>query len=248
MPLKKIEPKRGSVEAFKASEERRQARIAKQRKGFNIFKTSGVEKRKKENEAFNKKVDKINKSRVNQESVKKFRASEDRRMMRLKKANPNNKVIQAKVQKRLDKKKNIVKKTANVEQDLPKSQLPIVAVKKAPLIVAKKVATKTPIDSPKAQAKGDVKGALTSFGQAFKAARAKGVGTKFAYNDKMYSAVTRDDISRSGKSNLKEFLNASQRKSTKIAKAPGQIVKKSEGGSIMARGCKMGRKKATKIY
>jgi hypothetical protein len=46
----------------------------------------------------------------------------------------------------------------------------------------------------------------------------------------MYSAVTKDDISRAGKTSLQDFLNSTKRKDTKIAKAPGQIVKKQSGG------------------
>ena len=45
----------------------------------------------------------------------------------------------------------------------------------------------------------------------------------------MYSAVTKDDISRAGKTNLKEFLNAAKRKDTKLAKAPGQITDRNRG-------------------
>jgi len=50
----------------------------------------------------------------------------------------------------------------------------------------------------------------------------------------MYAAVTKDDISRSGKTSLQDFLNSTKRSETKIAKAPGQreeaIVKKRSGG------------------
>jgi hypothetical protein len=98
--------------------------------------------------------------------------------------------------------------------------------------------TKAPIAAPKAQASTPKKSAdLSGFGAAFKKARAQGVGTKFAYNDKQYAAVTKDDISRAGKSSLKEFLESSKRKATtKLAKAPGQreeaIVRKAKGGTI----------------
>ena len=244
------EPKRGSVEAFKASEKRRQDRIASKR--GSLFGKAGSklpERVKKKREEFNKKVAAINKKNVNQESVKKFRAAEDRRQKRLAKVNavkpgsPKGKRIAAK------------KAEADVEKDLPKSKITTGATVGAtgPLLKDKSK-TIQGIDKPKPIAKApDVKGALSTFGEAFKAARAKGVGTKFAYNDKMYSAVTRDDISRAGKTNLKDFLNAAKRKDTKLAKAPGQITDRKrgqlrEGGMVMARGCKMGRKKATKIY
>ena len=246
------EPKRGSVEAFKASEKRRQDRIASKR--GSLFGKAGSklpERVKKKREEFNKKVAAINKKNVNQESVKKFRAAEDRRQKRLAKVNavksgsPKGKRIAAK------------KAEADVEKDLPKSKITTGATvgATAPLLKDNpKSKTIQGIDKPKPIAKSpDVKGALSTFGEAFKAARAKGVGTKFAYNDKMYSAVTRDDISRAGKTNLKDFLNAAKRKDTKLAKAPGQITDRKrgqlrEGGMVMARGCKMGRKKATKIY
>jgi hypothetical protein len=48
----------------------------------------------------------------------------------------------------------------------------------------------------------------------------------------MYSAVTKDDISRSGKSSLQDFLNSTKRTETTIAKAPGQIVQKKSGGEM----------------
>ena len=70
----------------------------------------------------------------------------------------------------------------------------------------------------------------------------KGVGTKFAYNDKMYSAVTKDDISRAGKTSLQDFLNSTKRKDTKIAKAPGQIIKKKRGGGVDVEKAKEFRK------
>jgi hypothetical protein len=51
----------------------------------------------------------------------------------------------------------------------------------------------------------------------------------------MYSAVTKDDISRSGKSSLQDFLNSTKRTETTIAKAPGQIVQKKSGGEIVVK-------------
>ena len=234
------EPKRGSKEAFLAAEKRRKDRVKSKAKGFNIFNLSGVEKRRKENEAFNKKVRAKNeKARSENPSYAKFKASEERRMTRLANVNKNNKVISKKVQRRLDKKKNIVKKQANVEVDLPKSQLPVVAGKKAPLTGATTVATTVNIPpknkqvKPIAKTPKDKKVDLSGFGAAFKKARAKGVGTKFAFNDKMYAAVTKDDVRSSGASNLTEFLNKAQRQESKIAKAPGQITEMKKEGGMM---------------
>jgi hypothetical protein len=66
----------------------------------------------------------------------------------------------------------------------------------------------------------------------------------------MYAAVTKDDVSRAGKTDLKDYLNSLSRKdNTKIAKAPGQMSDTfKKGGSVMARGCKLGRTKPTKMY
>ena len=221
------EPKRGSVEAFKAAEKSRKDRVASKGK-FKIFGKAGSFDSPKKAEAkrkFNEKVAAANKKRINQESVKKFKAAEDRRQVRLAKVNavkpdsPKGKRIAAK------------RAEADVEKDLPKSKISTAtatatataAGTAAGKIAAqpKKVSTKTKA-LPKA--KPDLKGAASTFGEAFKKARAQGVGTKFAYNDKMYSAVTKDDISRAGKSSLQDFLNSAKRKETQIAKAPGQIV------------------------
>ena len=225
------EPKRGSVEAFKAAEKSRKDRVASKGK-FKIFGKAGSFDSPKKAEAkrkFNEKVAAANKKRINQESVKKFKAAEDRRQVRLAKVNavkpdsPKGKRIAAK------------RAEADVEKDLPKSKINTTAATTVGTAVgtaasqAKKVSTKT---KTLPRAEPDLKGAASSFGEAFKKARAQGVGTKFAYNDKMYSAVTKDDISRAGKSSLQDFLNASKRSETKIAKAPGQIIKKNEGGSI----------------
>ena len=221
------EPKRGSVEAFRAAEERRKARVASKGK-FKIFGKAGSFDSPKKAEAkrkFNEKVAAANKKRINQESVKKFKAAEERRQVRLAKVNavrpgsPKGKRIAAK------------KAEADVEKDLPKSKINTTAATKVGTAVGA-AATKTkPIaKTPPAKDTPKPAKAIGSFGEAFKKARAQGVGTKFAYNDKMYSAVTKDDISRAGKTSLQDFLNSTKRKDTKIAKAPGQIVKKQSGG------------------
>ena len=225
------EPKRGSVEAFKAAEKKRKERVAS-KKGF-LFGKAGSQlpkKVKEKREEFNKKVRAINeKARANNPTIAKFKQAEERRQIRLAKVNKMN--PNSPKAKRIAKQ---VKATADVEKDLPKSKINTTAATTVGTAVgtaasqAKKVSTKTK-ELPKA--KPDLKGAASTFGEAFKKARAKGVGTKFAYNDKMYSAVTRDDLSKAGASSLKEFLNESKRKATtKLAKAPGQIVNKKDGG------------------
>jgi len=53
------------------------------------------------------------------------------------------------------------------------------------------------------------KAAEVSFGDAFKAARKKGEGTKFTYKGKQYSAVTKDDLKRKGydANELRQYMN-----------------------------------------
>jgi hypothetical protein len=209
--------KRGSVEAFKEAEARRQERI-------NSSKASNTsDARKQKRDAFNAKVKAINESRVNKSSLDRFRKAEaDRkaRVVSVNKMDPNS------------PKAKRLKEQADAKKDLPKSSAPGPMAKdrvaSAAAIGAASTAKAAPIASPKKESTATPKKSvdLSGFGEAFKKARAEGVGTKFAYDDKMYSAVTKDDISRSGKSSLQDFLNSTKRTETTIAKAPGQIVKK----------------------
>ena len=223
--------KRGSVEAFKEAEAKRQQRI-KSPKASNMS-----DARKQKRDAFNAKVKSINESRVNKSSLDRFRKAEADRKARVasvNKINPNS------------PKAKRLRAQADVEKDLPKSAAPspmakdrvasaVGAAASTAGSTAGKVASK-PIAAPKKESTATSKKSvdLSGFGAAFKKARAEGVGTKFAYNDKMYAAVTRDDISRAGKTSLQDFLNSTKRSETKIAKAPGQreeaIVKKQTGG------------------
>ena len=220
--------KRGSVEAFKEAEARRQERI-------NSSKASNTsDARKQKRDAFNAKVKAINESRVNKSSLDRFRKAEaDRkaRVVSVNKMDPNS-----------PKAKRLLKEQADAKKDLPKSVAPGPMAKdrvaSAAAIGVASTAKAAPIASPKKESTATPKKSvdLSGFGEAFKKARAEGVGTKFAYDDKMYSAVTKDDISRSGKSSLQDFLNSTKRTETTIAKAPGQreeaIVKKQSGGMI----------------
>jgi hypothetical protein len=220
--------KRGSVEAFKEAEARRQERI-------NSSKASNTsDARKQKRDAFNAKVKTINEARVNKSSLDRFRKAEaDRkaRVVSVNKMDPNS-----------PKAKRLLKEQADAKKDLPKSVAPGPMAKdrvaSAAAIGAASTAEAAPIASPKKESTATPKKSvdLSGFGEAFKKARAEGVGTKFAYDDKMYSAVTKDDISRSGKSSLQDFLNSTKRTETTIAKAPGQreeaIVKKQSGGTI----------------
>ena len=51
-----------------------------------------------------------------------------------------------------------------------------------------------------------------TFGEKFKEARAKGERTIFDYKGKKYSAVTKDDLKRAGYTNLRDYLNAKNKK------------------------------------
>jgi hypothetical protein len=216
--------KRGSVEAFKEAEARRQERI-------NSSKASNTsDARKQKRDAFNAKVKTINEARVNKSSLDRFRKAEaDRkaRVVSVNKMDPNS-----------PKAKRLLKEQADAKKDLPKSVAPGPMAKdrvaSAATIGVASTAKADPIASPKKESTATPKKSvdLSGFGAAFKKARAEGVGTKFAYDDKMYSAVTKDDISRSGKSSLQDFLNSTKRTETTIAKAPGQIVKRQSGGEI----------------
>jgi hypothetical protein len=220
--------KRGSVEAFKEAEARRQERI-------NSSKASNTsDARKQKRDAFNAKVKTINESTVNKSSLDRFRKAEaDRkaRVVSVNKMDPNS-----------PKAKRLLKEQADAKKDLPKSVAPGPMAKdrvaSAAAIGATSTAKADYLASPKKETIAAPKKSvdLSGFGEAFKKARAEGVGTKFAYDDKMYSAVTKDDISRSGKSSLQDFLNSTKRTETTIAKAPGQreeaIVKKQSGGMI----------------
>jgi hypothetical protein len=215
--------KRGSVEAFKEAEARRQERI-------NSSKASNTsDARKQKRDAFNAKVKAINESRVNKSSLDRFKKAEaDRkaRVVSVNKMDPNS------------PKAKRLKEQADAKKDLPKSSAPGPMAKdrvaSAATIGATSTAEAAPIASPKKESTATPKKSvdLSGFGEAFKKARAEGVGTKFAYDDKMYSAVTKDDISRSGKSSLQDFLNSTKRTETTIKPAPGQIVQKKSGGEI----------------
>jgi hypothetical protein len=206
--------KRGSVEAFKEAEARRQERI-------NSSKASNTsDARKQKRDAFNAKVKAINESRVNKSSLDRFRKAEaDRkaRVVSVNKMDPNS-----------PKAKRLLKEQADAKKDLPKSAAPGPMAKdrvaSAATIGATSTAKTDYLAPPKKETIAAPKKSvdLSGFGEAFKKARAEGVGTKFAYDDKMYSAVTKDDISRSGKSSLQDFLNSTKRTETTIKPAPGQ--------------------------
>lgn len=220
--------KKGSVEAFKQAEAERQERIKTKNKSGNKL----PEKIQKSRDEFNAKVKKINESRVDQGSVARFKKAEEERKARVASFKSKQKPIDP------VKRKEARSGTSNT------------AVKTAATIGAAS-ASGDAMAKPKAVSTTD-KGiaAAGSFAEAFKKARAKGEGTKFAYNDKMYAAVTKDDVSRAGKTDLKDYLNSLSRKdNTQIAKAPGQMSDTfKKGGSVMARGCKLGRTKPTKMY
>jgi hypothetical protein len=102
-----------------------------------------------------------------------------------------------------------------------------------------KAITKTETTMAKSPAKskpgvGGVKAGLSEFGKAFAAARKAGK-KDFTFRDKQYAAVTKQEVSKAGASGLGDYLNKLKRSETKIAKAPGQITKKT-GGTITLTG------------
>ena len=220
--------KKGSVEAFKQAEAERQERLKTKNKSGNKL----PEKIQKSREEFNAKAKKINESRVDQGSVARFKKAEEERKARVASFKSKQKPIDP------------------VKRKEARSGTSDTAIKTAATVGAAS-ASGDAMAKPKAVSTTD-KGiaAAGSFADAFKTARSKGEGTKFAYNDKMYAAVTKDDVSRAGKTDLKDYLNSLSRKdNTKIAKAPGQMSDTfKKGGSVMARGCKLGRTKPTKMY
>ena len=131
--------KRGSVEAFKEAEARRQERI-KSPKASNMS-----DARKQKRDAFNAKVKTINEARVNKSSLDRFRKAEaDRkaRVVSVNKMDPNS-----------PKAKRLLKEQADAKKDLPKSVAPGPMAKdrvaSAAAIGAASNAEAAPIASPK---------------------------------------------------------------------------------------------------
>ena len=69
--------------------------------------------------------------------------------------------------------------------------------------------------------------AKVTFGEAFKAARKKGEGTKFTYEGKSYTAVTKDDLKKKGydANELKQYANRKGKARGPLRRA-GQGIKK----------------------
>ena len=69
--------------------------------------------------------------------------------------------------------------------------------------------------------------AKVTFGEAFKAARKKGEGTKFTYKGKSYTAVTKDDLKKKGydANELKQYANRKGKARGPLRRA-GQGIKK----------------------
>jgi len=105
--------------------------------------------------------------------------------------------------------------------------------------VAPSRANKTPTKKPSTASK--VKAGLSAFQKAFAQARKEGK-KDFKFDDKMYAAVTRQEVQRSGSSNLGEYLNKLKRKNPTIAKAPGQADTFKEGGSVPKGAVQLPRK------
>ena len=63
-----------------------------------------------------------------------------------------------------------------------------------------------------------------TFDEAFRTARNKGEGTKFTFNGKSYTAVTKDDLKKKGYSSLAEYNRAGGKKKIDVDAAAKKIV------------------------
>jgi hypothetical protein len=85
-----------------------------------------------------------------------------------------------------------------------------------------------------------------TFNDAFRAARAKGEGTKFTFNGKSYVAVTKDDLKKKGYSTLAEYNRAGGKKKIDVdaaAKKIADAVNKNKKPKTMRERIKARRKK-----
>lgn len=81
--------------------------------------------------------------------------------------------------------------------------------------------------SKKSSTESTTKAAEVTFGEAFKAARKKGEGTKFTYKGKDYTAVTKDDLKEKGydANELKQYANRKGKARSPLNRL-GQGIKK----------------------
>ena len=88
-------------------------------------------------------------------------------------------------------------------------------------------ATLTALGSGKRKKPKATEAAKVTFGQAFKKARKEGEGTKFTWNGKSYTAVTKDDLKKKGYdgNELKQYAN-NKGKARRPIKRIGQGIKK----------------------
>ena len=85
-----------------------------------------------------------------------------------------------------------------------------------------------------------------TFNDAFRAARAKGEGTKFTFNGKSYVAVTKDDLKKKGYSTLAEYNKAGGKKKIDVdaaAKKIADAVNKNKKPKTMRERIRARRKK-----
>ena len=75
-----------------------------------------------------------------------------------------------------------------------------------------------------ANARKDKNKSGKTFDDAFRTARNKGEGTKFTFNGKSYTAVTKDDLKKKGYSSLAEYNKAGGKKKIDIDAAAKKIV------------------------
>ena len=75
-----------------------------------------------------------------------------------------------------------------------------------------------------ANARKDKNKSGKTFDDAFRTARNKGEGTKFTFNGKSYTAVTKDDLKKKGYSSLAEYNRAGGKKKIDVDAAAKKIV------------------------
>ena len=93
-----------------------------------------------------------------------------------------------------------------------KPSTPTLSVLKVPERVVSEVEIKTTsTKSPTKKKETTKKKDLSSFGKAFKAARAKGKGTMFTHDDKKYVAITKDDLKKMNMT-FTEYLKKKKKK------------------------------------
>ena len=227
-----------TIEEFKKAEAARRAKT-----GFGKKMSGSKIDIKKRDAEFNAKVKKNNEGIYSEEAISKFRKSEADRKARIASkniVNPN-----SPKGKRMAADKSQYDVEAGLDKISPKPNFGTTTTVTKAVSEAKPAAkaSNQGLDKP-SNTRKSVAAGLSAFGKAFSQARKEGK-KEFPFEGAQYAAYTKQEVEKSGKSNLGEYLNSLKRQDTQIAKAPGQMKK---GGMVMARGNKLARSKPTKMY